>query len=443
MTDVCLKAKQQRILAVRKQEAILARQSSKDFRSNKNLSNNLQNLVTNIQEKSKQEIEAEIENLLKQKDYCLKNLGKAQKQAEEERRIIEEEIRAKEIFLQNAKIKAKERGIQAVRVHQENEAKRVSEENALKEKRAEILKLESEIAHDLAKKYREKQEIVEKLRKEEEIQNFVRPGGVVVYGTIDYKTTHFHNPVILKHDYSGKTAEELANDEQEAALLRFQQKEEEKALHSQKAANRGDEALLKITVDKELARLTQELEKIRKADGNKKIEKAKKDPVLPNRCIVKDSQDKEKKQKNMNRMFEEMTFVSNLTNSPDKKMTWDSPKISKIEVLEIPQPQTENFVVEKPKKIPEEIKIQVKNVESSKKSEESNEEELLLSESDESSEKAQLEAKYLPKNKKSIKEKSKKPTKKSKKDKKTKKFSQNLEIQEGTLLPSSKNFGLE
>ena len=138
-----------------------------------------------------------------------------------------------------------------------------------------------------------------------------------------------------------------------------------------------------------------------------------------------------------------MTFFSNLTNSPDKKMTWDSPKTSKIEVLEIPQPQTENFVVEKPKKIPEEIKIQVKNVESSKKSEESNEEELLLSESDESSEKAQLEAKYLPKNKKSIKEKSKKPTKKSKKDKKTKKFSQNLEIQEGTLLPSSKNFGLE
>lgn len=43
--DAANKAKQQRILAVRKQEALIARQSSQSFRGNKQSENQIQNLV--------------------------------------------------------------------------------------------------------------------------------------------------------------------------------------------------------------------------------------------------------------------------------------------------------------------------------------------------------------------------------------------------------------
>ena len=354
-TEASIKAKQQRMQAVRKQEAAFARESSKNYREIKNVDNKIQTLVKNIQEQIKEQKESEIQNLIKQKEYCLNNLGKAQKQAEEEEKIIQEEIRAKERFQREAKIKQQERGVQAIRLEQENEAKRLHEENYLKEKRAEVIKIETELAHSLAVQYREKQKELEERKKEEEKLNYIRPGGVVMYGTIDYSKTCFHNPVILKHDFEGKTAKEIAIDEQEEALLRLQAKEETKINHQQKAEIRGSEALRKVSVDKQLDKLSKELEKIRVADGNKKIQKGMNDPVSQNRCITKNTQDNKRKQQELERKFEEIAFSSALDqgkNEDKNNPSWEVHNSEKSNVFEIPQP-----------KIDESLNLRAKNTE--------------------------------------------------------------------------------
>ena len=462
MIDSSIKVKQQRLLAVRQQEALLARESSKNFREIKQSENKIQTLVKVTQEQVRSEKVIEYQNLLKQKDYCLENMGKAQKQAEEEKRIREEEIRAKQIFEKEAKLKARERGVQALRVQQDLDAKRIQEENALKLKRAEILKEESEIAHNLAAKHREKQKELDEIRQEEELQNYVRPGGVVMYGEIDYSKTHFHNPVILKHDFQGRTAKEIAEDEEEQALKRMQEKEETKAAYLQKAEIRGSAALLQVAVDKSLAKLSKELEKIRVADGNNKIQRGMSDPVLQNRCIVKSTQDNKKKQQELERMYEQMEF---LANPPEEKlrdntnyknkMEWESHPGDKIEVksttLEIPQPKIDESLVKNgngnKKKNNEEIQInlpsQIKSstnktnqfLDQSQGSEEDGSDDFQISESEECSDPEVLSAKYIPKQ-----TKPKSSTKKNKSNKKkTKKFNREPEIPQEVFTEKRRN----
>ena len=72
------------------------------------------------------------------------------------------------------------------------------------------------------------------------------PGGVVMHGEIDYTKTHFHNSVILKHDFQGRIATEIAEEEEEQALKRMQEKEEAKTAYLQKAKIRGSAALLRL-----------------------------------------------------------------------------------------------------------------------------------------------------------------------------------------------------
>lgn len=244
--------------------------------------------------------------MLKQKEHYIANLGKAQEAAEQERRVQEENTRVREQFLKEAETRAKERGQAALRLQLELDQKRIEAENEMKERKAEIMKQESVIAHDLAQKFREKQAIVDEQKRIEELENYVRPGGTVMYGKVNYSQTHFHNPIILKHDFDGRTAKENAEEETEQALLRFQEKEQTKIVHQQKAEERGENALLQVYVDRELAKLNKQLEKFRKADGNVKIKRGMNDNTLQNRCIVKETQDKFKKQLQLERMFEEM-----------------------------------------------------------------------------------------------------------------------------------------
>lgn len=291
-------------------------------------------------------------------------------------------------------------------MQQEIDAKRLQEENFLKEKRAEILKEESEKAHFLAQEHREKQKELEEKRKEEEILNYVRPGGIVMYGTIDYSKTHFHNPVILKHDFQGKSAKDLAENEEEEALIRMQTKEDTKNMHQKKAEIRGSKALMQVAVEKKLALLAKELEKIRVADGNVKIEKGINDPVVQNRCIAKSGFDEKKKQKMLEKMFEEMIFVEEPVKTGKSGMVWKDDKDDKEgkkEILSIPQPKNEEsfrICKEKIGKNEENIEVNtnlLRNAEDNEEIEDDKSvEDFQISESEESDREV-LAAKYEPK----------------------------------------------
>lgn len=369
--------------------------------------------------------------------------------AEEEMKNREEQIRAKELFLKDARVKAKERGLTAVKHQQESDQKRFQEENFLKEKRAAVLKIENEFAHTLAQKHREKQQILDQMENQEQLLNEIKPGGTVVYGSIDYTKTHFHNPVILKHDIKGQNAIETAMTEQEKSLIRLQEKEDAYNHHQLKAVARGEEALLKVAVDKELAKLNKELEKIRKADGNCKIQKGIIDNVPQNRCIVKDTQGKIKKQAELEKMFEDIVGF-NATDPEEsvvqKGMYWETytgPKNdSKNKVLAIPQPVPEVFIENETKyndagpsekglsKANDKFSTQKPgNVEN-----ESEIDDFHLSDSEEISEHEVLEAKYIPKPTKKLKPKSK-PRHSSKKKKNLYKIQEKDE----SVLPSFQN----
>ena len=69
------------------------------------------------------------------------------------------------------------------------------------------------------------------------------PGGVVMHGEIDYTKTHFHNSVILKHDFQGRIATEIAEEEEEQALKRMQEKEKPRLLTCKR---RKSEVLLRF-----------------------------------------------------------------------------------------------------------------------------------------------------------------------------------------------------
>ena len=347
------KSKQQRLLAVRKQEADLARTSSKSFRQSKTSESKLTTLVILTKEKAKQDKIQEIQTLQQQKSYCLANLGKAHEEAEKEEKRIQEEIRAKESFLKEAQIRAKARGDQALKLQLELDQKRQLEENALKDRRAEVLQKEYELAKELAQQFREKQAILEEEKRKEEELNYVRPGGTLVYGKIDYSKTHFHNPVILVHDIEdGKNAKEVAEEEYRAAVERFQLEQETKVFNENKACERGETALMKVAVERELAKLSKELEKIRKADGTNKIARGQEDPTLQNRCIVKMTQEYSKKQQKLEQAFENI-FAEKM---PEPEMEKFIPrgnagknkeikeKKEEIHVYEIPMPVTEKEV---------------------------------------------------------------------------------------------------
>lgn len=343
------KSKQQRLQAVRKQEADLARQSSKSFQHSKTSENKLSSLVIPNKEKARQDKIQEIETLQQQKSYCLANLGKAQEEAEQEEKRIQEQIRKKEIFLKEAQIKAKARGDQALKVHQELEQKRQLEENLIKDRRAEVLQKEYELAKELAQQFREKQALLEEERRKEEELNYVRPGGTLVYGKIDYSKTHFHNPVILVHDVEdGKNAKEVAEEEHRAAAERFQVEQEIRVANESKACERGEAALMKVAVERELAKLSKELEKIRKADGNNKIARGQEDPTSQNRCIVKMTQEYSKKQQKLEQAFETIFAekipepeLENLIPMNKKLKPIPKPQKEEIHVHEIPIPVVE------------------------------------------------------------------------------------------------------
>ena len=312
------KSKNQRLQAVRKQESELARQSSKSFKQQKSSESKQEALVIFTQDKARAEKLAEIIQLSQKLEFHKANLGKAHEEAKQEELRLAEARRAKEDFNKEAETKAKIRGEQALKAELDTIQRRVEEENYLKDRRAEILQKEYEIAKEMAQKNRERQALIEEERKKEEILNYVRPGGTLVYGKIDYSKTHFHNPVILVHDIEGKNAADLANEEHLKDLERFEQLQEMKTLNDHKAKNRGKEALLELAVKKDLVKLAKELEKVRKADGENKIERGQNDPTLQNRCITKMTQDYVRKHQKLEQAFENI-FMDDLHEEDSEK----------------------------------------------------------------------------------------------------------------------------
>ena len=340
------------MLAVRKQESELARQSSKSFRSQKSLESKQDSLVIPTQDKARAEKLEEISQLKQKLDFHKASLGKAQAEAQQEEIQLEQARKAKEQYMKEAETRAKHRGEQALRSELEANQRRIEEENYLKDRKAEIMQKEYEIAKEVAQKNRERQALIEEERKKEEILNYVRPGGTLVYGKIDYSKTHFHNPVILVHDIEGKNALELANEEHLKDLERFETQQEMKSLNDAKAKNRGQQALIELAVKKDLERLAKELEKVRKADGENKIERGQSDPTLQNRCITKMTQDYVRKQQRLEQAFENIFLDEVEEDIGEKYQVKSSERIrsagrkdsdkGEMVVHEIPMPINEN-----------------------------------------------------------------------------------------------------
>jgi hypothetical protein len=334
--------------------------------------------------------------------------------------------------MKEAETRAKTRGEEALKTEFKMIQKRVEEENSLKEQRAEVIQKENEIAKEVAQKNRERQAVLLEEKKREEMMNYVRPGGTLVYGKIDYSKTHFHNPVILVHDKEGKNAIQLAQEEHQAELERFEILKETRIANEKKAENRGQEALIQVAVRRDLAKLQKELEKIRVADGENKIERGQKDSTAQNRCVVKNTQDFVKKQERLEKAFEnifaEEVLVEDLNEkylvkpvglknlkSQAKKELENS---DEVRVHEIPMPVVENNFeqTEKTEKIENDFKESqgfAKKYLTKKKSEsiDSQSEDFELSQS-ESEEEDPMRAKYISKPSK----KPRKPLKKKKKN---------------------------
>ena len=346
------KSKNQRILAVRKQESELARQSSKSFRGQKSFESKQECLVISIQEKARAEKLEEINHLKQKLDFHKASLGKAHEEAQQEEIRLEEARRAKERFMKEAETRAKFRGEQALRSELEAIQKRTEEENYLKDRKAEIMQKEYEIAKEVAQKNRERQALLEEERKKEELMNYVRPGGTLIYGKIDYSKTHFHNPVILVHDIEGKNALELASEEHLKDVERFEAQQEMKSLNDVKARNRGQQAMIELAVKKDLEKLAKELEKVRKADGENKIERGQNDPTEQNRCITKMTQDYVRKQQKLEQAFENI-FMDDVeedisekyqVKSSERNRNGGRKSFDKVDMVvhEIPMPINEN-----------------------------------------------------------------------------------------------------
>ncbi|CAG9334384.1 unnamed protein product [Blepharisma stoltei] len=314
--EAFVRARVNRMMEVRRQENELGRKSSQDYSGIKKASETSDNLRKTYIEKLEQ-----INALMRERENALALIGKAHKDAEDNQMRIEKEQRERQIFLAESKKKARERGINALRVEQENAQAKVDEEIYYKKRREEILQQEYDKAHKVAEDYRAKQKIIEEQLRREAEENFIRPGGQVIRGEIDYSKTHFHNPIIVKHDLAEISAMERAQQEAELEQRKLYHQEGIKIMQEEKAKNRGEEALYVENIEKEYKQMITELEKLKRADGEQKIEQGISDSITQNRCIITDSQINKRKQQEMEVQYEKIFKPEPVKEKT--RMTWN------------------------------------------------------------------------------------------------------------------------
>lgn len=212
----------------------------------------------------------------------------------------------------------------------------------MKQRREELKRQEFDRAQKVAQDSRERQRILAELEAKAKMDSYIPPGGIVVKGPVDFKNTHFHNPVIVKHDMESKTAVDKAQEER--ARLQELLAEEARVKHDmqERAKNRGQQALNTQIVEKQMGNFLNEIEKFRKADGYDKIEKGKQGAPTQNRSYIKETNSTQNKQKKLEQIFEKM-FTVEAPKPTAKEQHIEAPKT----VIKLPEPQLPLHIKEK------------------------------------------------------------------------------------------------
>ena len=277
---------------------------------------------------------------MQQREQALAMLGEAQRKGKEERRIQEQKANERAVWLKEAQKRQTQRSTVAWRNEQAKIQQKVDEENAFRIRRQELQLQEAERAKEQAVLFREKQKLEEERRKLEEEANYIPPGGLVVKGNIDFTKTHFHNPLIVKHQVEGKNAQTKAWEETEAEAKRKQDLEAAQEEQRTRAQERGEQALFSEHMKQHISHVNSDLEKLRLADGNHKAEEA----IEVNRTTAKNAHSHKNKQKDLEKKFEELLF-SKISEKQEWKQKVPKKAPKKETDLDIPQVKSEQASV--------------------------------------------------------------------------------------------------
>lgn len=319
--------RRERLREVRRQEAELARQSSKSYTTAKLIDQTAQQrdeLLKAYSAKAKLLQELEV-----QREAALAQLGNAHRQAEVKEREDETRTREREEWLKQAADRAAERGREALSQATEFARSKKESETFLQRRREEVLKAETFKAQQLAAAWQDKQWAEAKQKAEEDAANYIPPGGLVVKGQLDFSKTHFHNPVILKHELSQKTGAETAAETETLDEVKAAERQNLQDQQRRVALERGHEALTKEQLKLEHARLLSELEKLRKADGELKAAQGAKEQTSASRVSLTHAKKEALKKQRAEKQFQEI-FLSNgkssiLENAPQLNV-WEQQK---------------------------------------------------------------------------------------------------------------------
>eukprot|EP00359_Climacostomum_virens_P006401 CAMPEP_0204902356 /NCGR_PEP_ID=MMETSP1397-20131031/3620_1 /ASSEMBLY_ACC=CAM_ASM_000891 /TAXON_ID=49980 /ORGANISM="Climacostomum Climacostomum virens, Strain Stock W-24" /LENGTH=888 /DNA_ID=CAMNT_0052070851 /DNA_START=664 /DNA_END=3326 /DNA_ORIENTATION=- len=299
----------ERLKEVRRQEAELARKNSKAFTTLKKVEQ-----VTQIREESLLSYREKLlmyQELEKQRESLYDQIGAAHRQAEAKEREDGEKARERDEWLRQAADRAAERGRSALSQAVKSAKARKEEETYIQRRRQEVLNLETLKAQQLAAAWQDKQYLEAQQKAADDAANYVPPGGLVVKGQLDFTKTHFHNPVILKHELTQKPAQDVAAETEAEAEVRAQEKRSLQEEQRRIAAERGIEAMTKeeLKIQKDI--LLAELEKIRKADGENKAKLgAAKEQSAASRVSLTNAKKEALKKQRAEKQFQEI-FLSN------------------------------------------------------------------------------------------------------------------------------------
>ncbi len=212
----------------------------------------------------------------------------------------------------------------------------------MKERREELKRQELDRAQKVAQDSRERQRILAELEAKAKMESYIPPGGIVVKGPVDFKNTHFHNPVIVKHDMETKTAVDKAQEERAKLQELLAEEARVKLDMQERAKNRGQQALNTQIVEQQMGHFLTEIEKFRKADGYDKIQKGKQGAPTQNRCYIKETSSTQDKQKKLEQIFEKMFSVE-----APKPVAKEHPIEAPKTVIKLPEPQLPLHIKEK------------------------------------------------------------------------------------------------
>jgi hypothetical protein len=330
-----------RLREVRRQETELARQASKNFSTGRQIDQASQ--VREEAQRAYQEKASLLQELEMQRESALLQVGNAHRLAESKEREDFERAREKEEWLRQAADRAVERGRAALVQASDWARSKEDEETYLIRRREEVLAAESAKAKQLAAAWNEKQRIEAERKASEDAANYIPPGGLVVRGQMDFSKTHFHNPVILKHEISQKTAQDLAAETSAEAEVRLLERQALQEDQKRVAWERGQEALTKEQLKIEHSRLISELEKLRKADGELKAAQGAREQTSTSRISLTKAKKEAQKKQRAERQFQEIFLSAGkssiLENIPSKNV-WEQRRLeagpTKFNIPEVP-----------------------------------------------------------------------------------------------------------